>query len=99
MAKARADWAELRARIRERVPAGAVLCLPTVSDVAPRLDVEDVRPFTIPSLMLLSIAVLGGLPQLSLPVARVDSLPIGLSLVGCPGADERLLALAIALAS
>ena len=32
--------------------------------------------------------------QISLPVARVDGLPIGLGLIGPHGSDEALLALA-----
>jgi amidase len=43
---------------------------------------------------LTSIAGTLGAPQLSLPVAFVDGLPVGLSLLGRPGADEMLLAFA-----
>jgi hypothetical protein len=32
--------------------------------------------------------------QVSMPVARVDGLPVGLSLIGPPGSDESLLELA-----
>jgi D-hydroxyproline dehydrogenase subunit gamma len=35
-----------------------------------------------------------GAPQLSLPLAEVDGLPIGLSILACPGRDEMLLAFA-----
>ena len=42
---------------------------------------------------LLCIAGLAGLPQISLPLATIDGLPLGLSLVGPPGADRQLLAL------
>ena len=98
MAQARADWAELRAQIRERIPADTILCLPTTSGVAPKLRDEDARTrFAIPSLLMLSIAVLGGLPQISVPAATVEGLPVGLSLVGPAGADEGLLELACAV--
>ena len=43
---------------------------------------------------LLCIAGLGGLPQVSLPLAMLDGLPLGLSLVGPRGADTALLELA-----
>ena len=42
---------------------------------------------------LLCIAGLGGLPQLSLPMAELDGLPLGLSLNGLRGADVQLLRL------
>ena len=43
---------------------------------------------------LLCIAGLGGLPQLSLPMAELDGLPLGLSLNGPRDADVQLLGLA-----
>lgn len=95
----RAAWSVLRGQIRDRIGTGAVLVLPTASDVAPLVGQEPdhYQGFTWPSLSLLSIAVLGGLPQVTLPVAQLDGLPVGLSLVGAPGADEQLLALTTAL--
>ena len=103
-AEARAAWAALRAMIRERVGHGRVLLLPTTSDVAPTVEQAEetgggIQAFIWPSLGLLSIAVLGGLPQVTLPLAQLDGLPLGLSLVGEPGADEHLLSLAAALAA
>jgi amidase len=43
---------------------------------------------------LLCIAGLAGLPQVSLPLATLDGLPLGFSLVGPWGYDRQLLALA-----
>lgn len=99
MRDARAGWDDLRVWIRARVPAGTVLCVPTVSDVAPLRGAsnEERGAFVFPSLCLLAIAVLGGLPQVSVPGATADGLPVGLSLIGSPGSDERLLALAASL--
>ena len=37
---------------------------------------------------------LAGLPQISLPLAAIDGLPIGLGLMAAPGCDEMLLAIA-----
>jgi amidase len=90
------EWEALRAWIRAGIPPGSVVVLPTAIDVAPLrgLSIEERARFTRQSLTLLSIAVLGGLPQVSVPAARVDGLPVGLSLVGAPGADERLLEIA-----
>jgi amidase len=46
------------------------------------------------AMCLLCIAGLGGLPQVSLPLATLDGLPLGLSLVSTHGADTALLELA-----
>jgi Asp-tRNA(Asn)/Glu-tRNA(Gln) amidotransferase A subunit family amidase len=43
--------------------------------------------------------VLGQLPQISLPGTEVDGAPVGLSLIGAWGSDERLLDLAAELPS
>jgi len=47
---------------------------------------------------LLCIAGLARLPQVNLPVARLDGCPLGLSLIAARGGDMMLLALARALA-
>jgi amidase len=46
------------------------------------------------ALCLLCIAGLAGLPQLSLPLAKIGGLPLGLSIVGRQGADTMLLSIA-----
>ena len=43
------------------------------------------------------MAGLGGLPQLSLPLATLGGMPLGLSLVAGRGKDELLLAVARAI--
>ena len=48
---------------------------------------------------LTSIAGNTGRPQISLPLAEVDGLPVGLSLLGDYGADEQLIALAREIAA
>ena len=45
-----------------------------------------------------SIAGLARLPQVSLPIAQVGNVPIGLSLIGAHGEDAFVLAMARALA-
>ena len=90
----------VRARMDELLADGDVLCLPTSPRVAPLkeapFDDLEVR-FRQQAMNLLCIAGLAGLPQVSLPLATLDGLPLGLSLVGRRGADRRLLALAGAL--
>jgi amidase len=43
---------------------------------------------------ILCIAGLSGLPQISLPMAKIDGLPLGLSLIGARNSDRGLIALA-----
>jgi amidase len=69
---------------------------PTSPCIAPPLtashDEQDlVRQATIG---VTAIAGLCGLPEVTLPVARVRDAPVGLSLVGAPMHDRALLALA-----
>jgi amidase len=45
-------------------------------------------------LLLMQISSATGTPQLTLPVAQVDGLPVGLSLLGPRNSDEILIALA-----
>jgi amidase len=95
---ARAAWSEWHGRVLKHVENGSILCLPTTAGIAPCLGVQSERDaFVRPSLSLLSIAGIAGLPQVTLPLARVDNCPVGLSLVGPPGTDEQLIILAIYL--
>jgi amidase len=89
----------MRVWIRERIPPGSILVLPTSTDVAPPCGASEkvLGPFRLSTLSMLAIAGLGGLPQVSLPGASVDGLPAGLSLVGERGADEWLLEFACEL--
>jgi amidase len=93
--------AELRAHLDALLSDNAVLMLPTMPDIAPRLQapLDETVWFRERSLGLLCIAGLGGLPQISLPMATLNGCPIGLSLVAARGHDEMLLAIARALAS
>lgn len=89
-----------RAQIRDAVPRGTVLCLPTAPCIAPRLDstAEELETFRVRAMSLTSIAGLSGLPQVSMPAALVDGCPAGISFIGWEGADETLLDLAVTLA-
>lgn len=83
-------------RIRPLLSGGAVLVVPTSPCIAPRVgaapsELEAVRQA---SLGVTAIAGLCGLPEVTLPAARVDGVPVGLSLIGGPGHDRALLALA-----
>lgn len=87
----------IRAQIDALLQPDVVLCLPTSPRVAPRkmTPTDDIENrFREQAMHLLCIAGLGGLPQLSVPIARLEGLPLGLSLVGPRDADLGLIALA-----
>ena len=97
---ARRRHADIRARLDELFGDDEVLCLPSSPRVAPLrntpTDDLEVR-FRHQAMCLLCISGLGGLPQVSLPLATLEGLPIGLSLIARRGGDEMLLALATTL--
>jgi amidase len=87
-------------RLKQILSDDAVLCLPTAPGIAPLKNAafDDVEvSFRARAISLLCIAGLGGLPQLTVPAATVDGCPVGLSLVGSPGADLALIELAAEL--
>jgi amidase len=73
-----------------------VIVVPTAHDLPPLRDapVSAQVAFREKTLALTCVASLARLPQINLPVARVDGCPVGLSLIASPRGDERLLALA-----
>jgi len=73
---------------------GAVLCMPTVSFVAPLKRAATAEEDRTAALSLLCVASLGRLPQLTLPVATAEGCQVGLSLLGRRGSDLSLLELA-----
>lgn len=84
------------ARLDTLLAGDTVLVLPTVPDVAPRLALPPAETVAVreQALQLLCSAGLGGLPQISLPVAERDGLPMGVSLIAGRGRDRWLLDLA-----
>ncbi len=93
-AAARAEMARIRGVIRGLLAPGDVLCLPTALRIAPLRDspTSEVEvSYRNQAMALLCIAGLGGLPQVSMPVAEVEGAPAGLSLLGSAGADEVLM--------
>lgn len=98
--QARADRAVIRARMDALLEPGTLLCLPTSPRVAPQKglasDAVEVE-YRNQALNLLCIAGLSGLPQISLPMAELGGLPLGLSIVAARGGDVDLLAVAAEL--
>jgi amidase len=96
LAVASARRTEIVARMQHLIGPEDVLCLPTSPRAAPPLGtpVDKIEiEYRNQAMQLLCIAGLAGLPQLSLPMAQIDGLPLGLSIVGCRGADTMLLSI------
>jgi len=93
---ARAARRRYAAALDDLLRDDAVLCLPTTPGIAPLCNTlpAELNPFRLRALKMLGIAGIAGTPQISLPVARVNGCPVGLSLVGPRGSDRALLALA-----
>jgi len=86
----------VRAHLVNLLASDGILALPSAPGPAPLIglpgpQLDDWRRRVM---SLTCVAGLGGLPQVSLPVAGVRGLPVGLSLVGGPGSDEGLLEIA-----
>lgn len=88
-------------RLHDLLPAGTVMAVPVAPGPAPPCNapaasVDEVRRRI---LSLTCFAGLGGLPQVSLPLATVEGCPLAFSLIAGPGGDETLLALGRRLAA
>jgi len=86
----------IASRLRDLLADGGVLAIPTTPGIAPKLEtsVPELEAWRNRCLGLLCIAGHAGLPQVNLPLGRVDGCPVGLSLIAGPGHDTMLLALA-----
>jgi len=91
--------AEARARLAWLVPLEVILCMPTTPFPAPPtgLSLATLEPLRARIACLTAHGGLTGVPQVSLPGAAVDGLPVGLSILGAPGSDAALVAVAKAL--
>ena len=102
--EAERHWAELvrreaRGRMRHLLPQGTILCLPTTPFPAPKRGepLSVAGPQRDRLLCLCCHGGLTGVPQVSIPGALDDGLPVGLSIVGGRGTDTTLVAVALAL--
>lgn len=86
----------ITATLDSTLNGGTVIVMPTAPTPAPRRDADpaSLETFRARSLALLCPAGLGGLPQLSIPAAVLNGMPVGLSLLGPRGSDGLLFAMA-----
>jgi amidase len=85
----------LTTRLVQLLGDDGVIVLPTAHNLPPprETSLDDLVEFREKTLALTCVASLARLPQVNLPVTTVDGCPVGLSLMGGPRSDERLLAL------
>jgi amidase len=90
---------EARGRMAYLLPEGTILCLPTTPFPAPLVGqpLSVLDPLRDRITCLCAQGGLAGHPQVSLPGATVDGLPVGLSIIGPRGSDASLVAVARAL--
>jgi amidase len=90
---------EARARMTYLLPPGTILAMPTTPFPAPKrsLPLAEQSPLRERILCLCAHGGLTGVPQVSIPGARLDGAPIGLSILGGHGTDATLVAVARAL--
>ena len=97
----RAEAAALREAVRRQMDGvlagGGVVCLPTAPGPAPLrgLPLAQKKAAQQNIIPLTCIAGTTGRPQLNLPLAEVNGLPVGISLLGPRGADEALIGFAM----
>lgn len=80
-------------RMRELLPAGTVLVAPSAPGIAPlrQASLAELEERRAKAFLINVPTGLPGLPQVSLPLARLDGCPLGVSLIAAPGGDEMLL--------
>lgn len=92
---------EVREEVRERVHAlladGSVIALPTTPFPAPPAGQKRSTMWGLRSgiIALTAVSGMAGTPQVTMPFAAVDGLPVGVSLIGPPGSDEWLVGAAL----
>jgi amidase len=90
--------------LHESIASDDLLCIPTTPALAPRKGDPPARSsggsgYYPRTLALTSVAGMGRLPQVSLPIADSDGIPVGLSLLARRGQDVLLLKMAKSLAA
>lgn len=89
--------AAVRARMADLLAGGAVLAVPAAPGIAPLRGGGAASHWQVVGRNghINAVSPLAGLPQISLPLAQVDGVPMGLGLMAAPGNDELLLDLAV----
>ena len=91
---------EVCSRICGLLDDGAIICMPTSPSPAPLPDMPVPERVKLGARIarLTCIGGMTGCPQINLPLAKVDGLPVGLSLMAARGSDETLMRFAVQVA-
>jgi amidase len=101
-AAAMAKRSQIMKRLDELLPPGTALCLPTAPRVPPLRNMQagfTEQEYRAQAMQILCIAGLSGLPQITLPLASLNGLPLGISVIGWRSSEFELLSLAEQLCS
>ncbi len=92
---------EFQQRFRDLLGENGVLVLPTMPDIAPLLTQaeNDLEAFRNKALRLLCLSGLSGFPQITIPLTTIAGAPLGLSIIGPPHSDQRLIIFAAMLSN
>ena len=84
---------QILTRMNQLLIDRSVICLPTTIGPAPPIGqkLSERTDLRLKTSQLTCVAGTTGGPQISLPLARVNGLPVGISLLGSPGDDEMLI--------
>lgn len=84
---------KIEKQIEEMVHPDTLLCLPTVASIAPlkRAGLDAINQHRAQSSGLLCISPLSGTPQVTLPLIKMQEMPLGISLIGSKGTDRQLV--------
>jgi amidase len=101
VARAKVKRDAIRKRMEALLAGGAVLAVPAGPGVAPPRATGNEATWRLVAKngRINSVSPLVGLPQVSLPLAKVDGLPIGVGLMAWRGNDEMLLEIARGLSA
>lgn len=99
--QAQAFRTRFTAHLRQLLGQDGVLVMPSMPDIAPLRSTDEaaLEHYRNQAVQMLCIAGLSGFPQISLPLARRQGAPLGLSLLGPAGSDRSLIAMAQQLAA
>ncbi|WP_050181012.1 amidase [Domibacillus robiginosus] len=93
-------WKKIQRRMDALLGEDALLIIPTAPGPAPLLNLhgEEAEQYRAKTMQLTCIAGLAGLPQITLPLAEVNGLPVGLSVIAGKNQDRRLIDWALSFA-